>query len=234
MVTVLDLNSGIPRLTIDTGMKVHAVGVAGSSIVIVGEGKIVTWNVPAGNGVLNPRANVNDCVLTTTFDHPSFPQSALQPTTSLSPSLRRIAMVEWCSVGPNRLRLYDVPTGQYLASVETLAHTHPWFSLDEREVLCVIGKDIVKRWKIIEGSGSDITMLEHLESSAHPPGGFPWKSSRGYEVTGGGWVLSPSGKRLLWLPPRWRSDERYRLWSGRFLALLDRGLPETVVLELGG
>ncbi|KAF9642862.1 YVTN repeat-like/Quino protein amine dehydrogenase [Thelephora ganbajun] len=72
-VVVLDLKSGIPRLTIDAGMKVYVVGVAGSTVVVVGEGKIVTWNLPAGSDVLNPRANVNDSVLTTTFNHPPFP-----------------------------------------------------------------------------------------------------------------------------------------------------------------
>ncbi|KAF9645847.1 hypothetical protein BDM02DRAFT_3262668 [Thelephora ganbajun] len=231
-VTVLDLNSGVVRLTIDAGMKVYAVGVAGSTVVVVGEGKIVTWNVPTGGDVLNPRANVNDSVLTTTFDHPPFPDSASWSTISVSPGLHRIAMVEWCGVGPNRLHLYNVPTGQYLASVETKSRTNPWFTLDEREVLCIPDGDTVERWKIIEDSESDITRLEPLESSVHPPGGFPWQSSCGYKVADSGWVLSPSGKRLLWLPHRWRSPWWLRMWSGRFLALLDSRLPEPVILEL--
>ncbi|KAF9642682.1 hypothetical protein BDM02DRAFT_3124283 [Thelephora ganbajun] len=231
-VTVLDLGSGIPRLTIDTGMGIYAVGVAGSAVVVVGEGKIVTWNLPAGNDILNPRANVNDSVLTTTFNHPPFPPRAVWPTTSVSPGLHRIAMVEWWSGKPHRLHLYDLPTGQYLASTETESNVRPWFSLDEREVLCVLDEHTVERCEIIEDSGSDITRLDHLGPSIHPPGGFLWQSSRGYEYTNSGWVLNPSGKRLLWLPPRWRSDERTRIWSGRFLALFAWRLPEPVILEL--
>ncbi|KAF9643546.1 YVTN repeat-like/Quino protein amine dehydrogenase [Thelephora ganbajun] len=124
MVVVVDLNSGIARLTIDTGMKVYAVGMTGSAIVVVGEGKIVTWNLPGGKCVLNPRVDVNDSVLATAFNCPSFPAGALRPI-SVSPNLCRIAMIGWCEDGNgedddndyyNSLYLYDVATGQRLAS----------------------------------------------------------------------------------------------------------------------
>ncbi|KAF9642938.1 hypothetical protein BDM02DRAFT_3176389 [Thelephora ganbajun] len=231
MVTVLDLNSGTMRLTIDTGMEVCAVGVAGSSIVVVGEGKIVTWNLPVGNPILNPRANVNDSVLTTTFNDLPPPDFSIA---SVSPDLRHIAMVEFHrrrTTEPNHLHLYDIPTGQHLVSVEINSYTHPWFTSDGREVLCESYWGTMERWKIIEDSGSD-TRLEHLGSSICPPSVLPWQSARGYEVTDDGWVLSPSGKQLLWLPPSWRSNVQDRMWSGRFLWLLDWRLPEPVILEL--
>ncbi|KAF9644128.1 hypothetical protein BDM02DRAFT_3190897 [Thelephora ganbajun] len=232
MVTVLDLKSGIARLTIDTGMKVDAVGVARSSIVVVGEGKIVTWNLPAEDRVLNARANVDDSVLTTTFNHPPFPDSTAAPTTSVSPGLHHIAMMELRGARHNRMHIYDVPTGQCLASLETEFYTHPWFTLDGREVWCISFDGKAGGWKIIEDRESDITELEHLESSIHPSSGLPWESSCSYEVTKGGWVLSPSGKRLLWLPPSWWSHVRNRIWSGRLLALLSRTLSEPVILGL--
>ncbi|KAF9646358.1 hypothetical protein BDM02DRAFT_3188908 [Thelephora ganbajun] len=235
-VTVLDLNSGIPRLTIDTGMKVYAVGVAGSAVVVVGWGKIVTWNLSAGNDVLNPRANVNDSVLTTTFDHP---HSRSRLTTSVSPDLRRVITVD-SGEGPSNtgsLRLYDVLTGQCLASVRIESPSHSWFTLDGREFWSVsnthrhgCGRKDGRR--IIEDSESGITRLEPLGSSSRPSDGLPWQSPHGYEVTDDGWVLSPNKKRLLLLPPSWRSDEEDRTWSGRFLALLGCELPEFVVLEL--
>ena len=56
-------------------------------------------------------------------------------------------------------------------------------------------------------------------------------SNHDYEVTDDGWVLSPSRKRLLWLPHRWRSKEEHRRWDGRFLGLLDGQLAEVVILE---
>ncbi|KAF9643731.1 hypothetical protein BDM02DRAFT_3191288 [Thelephora ganbajun] len=229
-VVVLDLNSGIPRLTIDTGMKVYAVGMAGSAVVVVGEGKIVTWNLPAGNDVLNPRANVNDIILTTTFNHPPFSDWQSTPTTSVSPDLRGVVMVEQGTVGAGyHLHIYDVLTGQCLASVEVGFCGHPCFTLDGREVWYTAGLD--DGWEIIEDGRSDIIRLKRLPRNqrrgrltCHPP--------RGYEVTDGGWVLSPSRKRLLWLPPSWRSDFQDRVWSGRFLVLLGGELPEPVILEL--
>ncbi|KAF9646732.1 hypothetical protein BDM02DRAFT_3188576 [Thelephora ganbajun] len=231
-VVVLDLKSSIARLTIDAGVGVYAVGVAGSSVVAVGEGQIVAWNLPAGDCVLNPRANIDDSVVTTTFNHPPLFHLLSGPTTSVSPGLYHIAMVEWCDISHSRLHLYDVPTGQCLTSVETGSNAHPWFTLGGREVWSIVFGGKADGWKIIEDSESDITRLEHLESSTHPSGGFPWQSPCGYEVTDGGWVLGPSGKWLIWLPPSWRSRKQDRMWSRRFLTLLDCELPEPVILEL--
>ncbi|KAF9646629.1 hypothetical protein BDM02DRAFT_2987144 [Thelephora ganbajun] len=229
-VMILDLKSSISRLTIDTGMEVYAVGVAGSAVVVVGEGKIVTWSLPAGNDVLNPRANFNDSVLTTTFNHPPVHSWKCM---SVSPNLRHIAVGRWgASVRSSHLHLYDVHTGQSLASVRPGLRGHPWFTLDGREVQYGGIYNHVERWEITEDSGSNTTRLERL-SRIEPPGGLPHQSLCGYKVTGSWWVLSPSGKRLLWLPPSWRSDLWHRMWSGRFLALLGSELPEPVILEFG-
>ncbi|KAF9644920.1 hypothetical protein BDM02DRAFT_3190178 [Thelephora ganbajun] len=229
-VVVLDLKSGIVRLTIDTGMEVHAMGMAESSVVVVGEEKVVTWNLPVGNRVLNPRSNVNDSVLTTTLNHSPFRNPIPRPLTSVSPGLRHVAMMDQDDIG--HLYLYDVPTGQLLASVVTRSDAYLWFTEDGRELWCVSRSGKADGWKIIEDSESDITKLECLESSIHPSSGFPWESSCGYEVTNGGWVLGPSGKRLLWLPPSWRLDRQSTMWSGRFLTLLDWKLLEPVILKL--
>ncbi|KAF9646368.1 WD40 repeat-like protein, partial [Thelephora ganbajun] len=234
-VMVLDLKSGTARLTIDTGMMAYAVGVAGSVVVVVGGRGIVTWNLPSGNDVLNSRVNVNDSVLTTTLDILPIVILNSRPTASLSPNLRHFATVG--SVGgindyQQRLHLYDTLTGQCLASVETNSSGHPWFTPDGREVWFASGTYCMKGWKIISDSKSDITRLELLPR-IRQPGGNPWQSSHGYEVTDSRWVLSPSTKRLLWLPPSWRMDDALdRRWSERFLALLGSKLSEPVVLEL--
>ncbi|KAF9646613.1 WD40 repeat-like protein [Thelephora ganbajun] len=237
-VVVLDLKSGTARLTIDTGMEVYAVGVAESAVVIVGRGRIVTWNLPSGNDVLNPRANANDSVLTTTLNNLPIVILNSRPTASVSPNLRHFATagsargIEDHRHCPFDIHLYDTLTGQCLASVETNSIGHPRFTPDGREVWsasCMYG---VEGWKITEDSKSNTTKLEHL-SHIHQPGGLPWRFSHGYEVTNNRWVLSPSGKRLLWLPPSWQLDDALdRRWSRRFLVLLDRELPEPVILEL--
>jgi len=230
-IMVLDLRSCFSRLIIDTGLKIYGVGVTGSTIVVVGDGQIVSWTIPAGPNPLNLRVNVTDSVRTTPFNHPPFPTSAPRPITSVSPDLRHAAITEHGHTG-SHLHLYDVYTGDCLASVPMGLETSPWFTPDGRKVWCVTDGGEAESWGITEDRESGITNLKHLESTIHPPHGFPWGPSHGYSVLGGRWVLNSNGKRLLWLPPYWQLDGWDRMWDGRFLALLDRELSEPVILEL--
>jgi len=120
-VTVLDLKSGTPQLTIDTGMWVYGLGFTGSSIVVISDKKIVTWNLPAGDHIPNLRVNATDSVQTTTFDHDYSDTDQPSPAISVSPDLRRIAAVEVVSddgLNPmSCLYLHDMPTGQHLGTV---------------------------------------------------------------------------------------------------------------------
>jgi len=240
-VTVLDLKSGIPRLTIDTGMEVYGLGVTGSSIVVVSDENIVTWNLPAGDRIPNLRVNVTDSVRTATFSHNYFHDDPPCPAISTSPDLHRIAVAETTTdyddgTLVSGLCLYDVPTGQQLDTATAYQNESsfpiPWFTPDGREVWCVGDEGEVDRWELVEDTESDATELEYLGSTTHLPDGFPRESPRGYQVVDGRWILSPGGKRLFWLPPEWRSHEWRRMWDKRFLALLHDELPEAVILEL--
>lgn len=107
----------------------------------------------------------------------------------------------------------------------------PWFTPDGREVCGAhLFDPSMDRWEIIDDE-SGTTKMQPLGDTKSPPGVPPWRSSHGYEVTGDGWILSPTQERLLWLPHAWRSHEQSRTWSGRFLGLRDRELPEVVILE---
>jgi len=234
MITVVDLKSGVPRLTIDAGMEVYGLGVSGSNIVAIGEGEIVTWDLPAGDHVLDLRANITDSARTVTLDNHRHDLGRVE-SVILSPDLHHVAIVRYPGPNDSYLSLYDTHTGQHL---QTVTHDHriyaPWFTPDGREVWYV-RDDAGNRldgWKIVEDSKSDVTGLEYLGSTRYRPDGPPWQSSRGYQVRDAQWILSPSGKRLFWLPPRWRSYEWQRRWGGRFLALLGYELPEAVILEL--
>jgi hypothetical protein len=92
---------------------------------------------------------------------------------------------------------------------------------------------IAMKYSVKVGSGGDILeQLEHAVEVKHPPEEYPWSSSCGYQVTDDWWILAPDGKRLLMLPPPWRSHAVRRVWKGQFLALLYEGLSEPVILEL--
>lgn len=229
--TVIDLRSGDPHLTINTGMKILTLRVTESTIVIVGGGMVVTWNLPVGNYPLNARVNIGDSVQTTRFNYSPLPGSPLVPYTSISPDLNYIATV-WNSQWAH-LFIYSVSTGECLIGTTTPDQGYiPWFTPDGCGVWCKIYGRRARGWTIIKDSRSKLTNLEPLDRTANPLGGLPWQSSCDYEVSSNGWVLSPSRKRLLWIPNHWRMENTYRVWSGQYLGLLRRELPEAVILEL--
>lgn len=146
------------------------------------------------------------------------------------------------------LYLYDIPTGKHLGSVPIEYDCTPWFAQNEYEVW-FWKDDGINRWKIVEGSEPSITELENLGLTIDEPVS-PWHSSHGYKILDGQWIFNCSGKRLLWLPPPWRSyqsgwtlgelwqwrnydwRQRHRTWSGQFLTLLYHELSEAIILEL--
>ena len=57
MVVICDLKSGVPHLTIDTRMMVCGLRAIENLIAVVGNGKVVTWNL-LGRGSL-PATEIN-------------------------------------------------------------------------------------------------------------------------------------------------------------------------------
>ena len=246
MVSVLNVKSGIPRLIINTSMGVYGLGITGSSIVVVGDGKIVTWNIQTGDHVLNLRVDITNSVQTVSFNHGQFNNNSGMPAALVSPNLHCIAIKDGDRDGykdPSSLYLYDIPTGKHIGSVPVGEYDIPWFTLDGCGIWC--GR---KRWKITEDSESNITKLEYLGSQGEP-GIFPWESPHSHQLVDNQWIFNSSRRQLLWLPPHWRLGQsnllldlrgwrikewepRNRIWCGQFLALLHDELSEAVILEL--
>ena len=223
-VTVLDLRSGALQLTIDASTSVYGLRVMGDTVVVVGDGKVVTWNLPAANHI--PNASVK---VTGVIDFMS-PEGRHVFAASTSSDLHHVAFVTHALWGPRYLHIYSAPTKKYLGSHSTGGNT-PWFTLDGRSVWCARGTGEAEVWTVT-GHGPVQPPGDPSVDIEHPPEGYPWRSSRGYRATDDCWVLGPDGKRLLMLPPPWRSYPGQRVWNGRFLALLHGALPEPVILEL--
>ena len=235
--TILDLKSGNLRLTIDTGMRVLCLGGAGDIVIVVGVEKFIIWNLPDGDRAFN--AGVSDSVRTVVF-RPllRIPRDSIQ---TLSPDLSFLiagmdseedSEEESCYLRESYqlLEIYDVPTGTSLASIILDRISPPlWFTQDGREVW-TFGDFKNRGWEVIKDDESGGVNLKPLGQTSYPLGTLPWESPDGYEVTDDGWVLSPTRKRLLWLPHRWRSDKEHRIWNGKFLGLSHR-LSEVVILE---
>ena len=226
VVTIFNPLTGALPLTVDTDMGVVCLGMTGSALIVVGKENIITWDLPGGHCAFNTSINAS---IQATILHRG--QGELKHM-SISPDFSCIAVLTLTGSGyKTHLQIYDVLTGRYLTSA--LLDYARWvgFTWDGREVWTAEDIDYKKGWKIVEGNGSGPTQLEPQDGIACPSGVFPWESRRGYEVTGDGWVLSATKKRLLWLPHRWRSGVRKRVWSGRFLGLLHKELSEVVILE---
>jgi len=228
--TVLDLRSGVPRLKIDAGMEIYGLGVAGSTVIVVGDGRIVTWNLPQSDRVLNATTNIDDSTRTTTFD-PPVAWMWLPPSASISPDFNHIAIVRVDVAQSQGLNIYDMTTGKHLAGIKSDAYA-TWFTPNGHELWCCCPPDKVQGWAIVKDSESDPLKMECLEPTQRPPEGCPWIHPRGYRVTDDGWIHNSNGKRLLWLPPHWRPHEMDKMWSGCFLAFLHYQLPEVVILEV--
>jgi len=223
--TVLSIRSGNPLVVIDTSTRICGMRITESTIIIVSDGKIVTWDLPAGDGILNVRRNIDDCLQTTILVHS---QTIENLFASISPDLNYIAFGSLRRT-VEHLWLYDMYTGKQLAVAGSRGYL-PGFTLGGHEVWCTDGR-VIYWWAIVKEDGSNVTKLEHLEKNEKPPGGFSWESPHGFQVTDDGWILNSNGKQLLWLPHHWRSIEIERGWGGKSLVIWSHTSPEAVILE---
>ena len=217
-------------MIIDAGTRICGLGVTGNTVIVVSDGGAITWNLPAEHRVLDARLNINDSIRTIMFNHPTSPPTRLH-SASISPDFDYIAIGR-AHYASGDLEVYDMSTGKYLAGAASavMRECVLRFTPDEQEVWSMHSGIRPRGWKIVKDGECNVVGLESLEGAGSISNRL---LSHGHEVTDDGWILSSGKTRLLWLPQHWR-----RYWleysrSGRFLGLLDNGLPEPVILELG-
>ena len=230
--TVLDLKSGVLQLIINTSVGVWGLGVVRDTVFVIGDRKVITWNLTAGGRVPGAEVDIEDSSRTIDI---RLSWDTRVTGASISPDSRHIAIIGVCY--GTELFVYDTSTGARLMATATHRNIiAPHFSPDGRDIWCVDKsgeaevREVGDRLELRLGGGNEEALRSTVE---HPPEGYPWASSHGYRVTKDWWVLGPDGKRLLMLPPHWQSYAIQRVWNGQFLALLHRGLPEPVILDLG-
>ena len=225
-VTILNVKSGSPQLVIDAGTEICGIGIIERKIMVVCDGKIVTWELPAGDCAPNLQWNIENSVQTTKIECPE-PIEKLYA--SISPDLNYVAFGSLETT--DTPSICDIHTGKNLATAWSNG-TIPEFTLGGTEVCCARASGVVDKWAIVKDDGSKTIKLEQLWEMQIPQGGLSWHSPCGFQVTDDGWVLNPGGKQLLWLPHQWQSMEVKRRWNGKFLAVFPSGLPEPLILEL--
>ena len=138
------------------------------------------------------------------------------------------------ATGPSRLLgIHSTSTGRKIcetADVDPLevrsGGDGVWFTPGGSDVWCVAA-DKANVFTITQDAFEHTKTVVDIEDGSW---GCPWGSSCNYKH---GWILGADGKRLLMLPPFWKSAFKVdRVWNGKFLALLHGRLPEPVILEL--
>ena len=237
MAMVLNLKSGVLQLTIDTGCKVCGLGVIGNTVVVISDGEVIAWNISAEGCVWDDWVDPHNSSWTISLkDLPAIlgkSEWSKVFSASISPNSHYIALTMLASPDnefSQYLCVYSTSTGERLGYGPTEEFT-VLFTPDGCNIWCTTSGYEAEVWSV--GSGQNV--LEHLGHRVdvqHPPEGYPWASSCGYQVMGNQWILGPDGKWLLMLPPPWQSYMVHWVWKGQFLALLHGGLFEPVILEL--
>jgi len=225
-VTVLDLNSGVPQLTIDTSIKVYDLRVVGDIIVAIGYEKAIIWNLPGGNSPPDTRMNVEDSARTIYFGATSDDPAC---AASISLDFRYVVLLKYDSIFllSHFLDVYCTSTRQNL-QVEVSNLFAPRFAPGGQDIWCITNDESIA-FTITDDALIPTEIADDMEGGSL---GCPWRPSLGYNVTDDGRILGPGGERLLILPHIWRVQSGERVWNGKFLALLHHRLPEPVILEI--
>ncbi|KAF9785740.1 hypothetical protein BJ322DRAFT_1210370 [Thelephora terrestris] len=231
-VTILAMNSGAALLVIDTDTGVRGVKMAEDKIIVIGDGKMVTWNLSRRDGVLHA-----DWAQTVPFQPPPRNVELFWTLVAVAPNLNYLAIrgtseSEESEEPEERLCLYNMHNGEMLAVASSTGWV-PGFTPDSCGVWMSTDSGEVDQWTIVKEGGSNGIKLQQVETAITPHNGFPWHSSCGYQLTDDGRILSSSGKQLLWLPHHWRPGGIFRVrWSGNILVVWNPSLPEPIILKL--
>ena len=223
-VTIIDLKSGLPQFTIDASMEIYGFRVIENTVVVIGDGRIITWNLPEENFVPHTRVGLENSTQTTVFSDESQNDTI---AASISIDSRHVALLRRERPGWGNLHLFCPSTGLH-NHVTSNSGTSIWLPPGKHEVWGLWMDKVSSHEFTSEGLNSHFSHgdIERISSAC------PWKSSCGYKATNDGWLIGPDGERLFMLPPSWRSYAALRVWDGQFLALLQGSLPQPVILDL--
>jgi len=221
-VVVFDLKSGVPQLTIDTGMNVLGLGVIGDKVFVIDNQRVVAWNLPTRYYSSTARVTLKDGSQTVDF---SMYEDLYIVSASISPNSHLIALIVCTPY--TFLCIHNVYTGEVSLGGTTIGNIL-WFSPDGNNIWSAWDRGGVEVWKVTDELHKSGYLTVGIDP---PPEGSPWVSSCGYQITKDCWVLGPGGKRLLMLPPPWQTYAVRQIWKGQFLALLHCTQLEPVILD---
>ncbi|KAF9784028.1 hypothetical protein BJ322DRAFT_1219538 [Thelephora terrestris] len=222
-VTILAIKSGAALLVIKADTEICGVKITKDKIIVIGDGKMVTWNLSGRDGDLHANR-----VQTIAFQHTGDVEKLWA---SVASNLNYLAIGN-VKESEEDLCVYNMHNGEKLAFAESVGWI-PGFTPDSCGVWSSNKNGRVDQWTIVEEAGSNGIKLQQVAKAITPQDGFPWHSSCGYQLTDDGRILSPSGKPLLWLPHHWRPDYKLQVrWSRNILVVWNENLPDPIILKL--
>jgi len=232
VVTILDPLLDTPQRHINTNMRILDIKIFDNVLFVADEHELVSWDlgvVGTGRDAHGVRRATLDRILGTGLF-------------TLSNDCSQIAVAARRTV-----LLYDIKTQEILNeyAMENMGQGLPrrFTTVDIWDIR--FSPDGHQLWLLLQG-GSPPHYCETLHTTKDlRSAGATWESledgwsqgSRfpppGYRIwVGSGWVEGPGGKKLLWLPPNWRTERMTEaMWDGNFLALVGGHHPEPIIIE---
>ena len=134
VVTVLNLNSGVPQLTINTGMEVYGLGVTDGTVVVIGSEQVVTWNLPGGSTRTGAITDIEGSTQTMKLGNINWDKAVVAASISLDSGY--VAFIVEIAAGDRHLLIYELSTLRCLSDSYAMWKML-WFSQDGRNIFCV-------------------------------------------------------------------------------------------------
>ena len=233
VITILDPLLDTPQRYINTNMRILEIKIFDNVLFVADENELVSWDLGVGgtgrdaHGV---RRGTLDGILGTGLFKISNDCSQIAIVTEMAVFLYDIKtkrILNECKIEHVTL---DQPTTDYIWDIR--------FSPDGHQLRFLLGEIPIgasgpcycatllttKDWRSAE------VTREFLEDGWSRDSRFP---PPGYRTrVGSGWVEGPGGRKLLWLPPHWRTRRMTEtMWDGNFLALVDERHPGPIIIE---
>ena len=222
VVTVLNCISGTSWQFSNTEMEIEDIKIVDNTIFVVDDHKLIGWALEA-DGTVHGTPSARRVTVDQTLKIDS------GWSLRLSHDCSQIASIKW----PDIL-LYDIKTqktiyghkGLHQISIENF-----WFSPNGCKLLFV-GFD--KECYVVElGAEQDQILLQLGNGYSEDEWIMFNCSSHGYHIRGGSsWVTDSGARKILWLPPNWRTkDQQSVRWDSDFLALLNGRHPGPIIIK---
>jgi len=233
VVTILDPLSGTPRQFIDTDTQILDIGIANNAVYVMDARGLASWHLEAAGTMRDARDARRVAVYLATHAHGGSVEHA-----TLSQDCSQIVFTT-----EETVFLYDVETReisdkrtmddkimdiQFSPDRRHLCITTIVGIYDEHErpsIHCFVKLEMGEDRRFGNVTREFLEVEWSRDGLLRPP--------HGYCIgTGSDWVEDSRGRKVLWLPPGWRTEHGLGArWNGRFLALVGGHNPMPIIVE---